>query len=95
MTVVRASDVGLRVVTDAGKGGTMKRVSASGLLALSIPERIALVEDLWDSIAAVPDAVLLTREQRKELDRRLEAYRKNPNAGAPWREVRKRIARDS
>jgi putative addiction module component (TIGR02574 family) len=44
------------------------------LHTLPIAERIQLVEDLWDSIAADQAALLLTDEQRAELDRRLDAY---------------------
>ncbi len=44
------------------------------LRTLPIVERIQLVEDLWDSIAADQVALLMTDEQRTELDRRLDAY---------------------
>jgi putative addiction module component (TIGR02574 family) len=64
---------------------------AGDILELSVAERIQMVEDIWDSIAAVPEAVALTEEQKKELDRRLEAYHLNPDAGSPWIEVRERI----
>jgi putative addiction module component (TIGR02574 family) len=64
---------------------------AADIIELSIAERIQIVEDIWDSIAAVPEAVALSEEQKKELDRRLEAYHQNPDAGSPWIEVRERI----
>ncbi len=69
----------------------MKNVSLSGVLELSVEERILFVEEIWDSIAAVPESVPLTEAQRKELDRRLEAYHKNPEAGLLWNEVKARI----
>jgi putative addiction module component (TIGR02574 family) len=61
------------------------------ILSLSVEERIQLVEDIWDSIAVVPEAVSLSEEQKRELDRRLEAYHRNPDAGSPWNEVKGRI----
>ena len=61
------------------------------ILRLSISERIQLVQDIWDSIAEVPDSVLLTGEQKAELDRRLDAYHKDPNVGSPWVVVRERF----
>ena len=64
---------------------------AADILELSVAERIQMVEDIWDSIAFVPEAVPLSEEQKKELDRRLEAYHRNPDAGSPWVEVRERI----
>jgi len=33
----------------------------------------------------------LTDDQKAELDRRLKAGRRNPNAGSPWEAVKKRI----
>ena len=69
----------------------MGKLSMGDIMEMSVAERILLVEQVWDSIAAVPEAVHLTDEQRKELDRRLEAYRENPEAGAPWDEVKARI----
>jgi putative addiction module component (TIGR02574 family) len=57
--------------------------------------RLKLVEEIWDSIAATPDALQLTEAQRAELDRRLDDYEKNPEAGSPWPEVKARILRRS
>ena len=71
----------------------MSSVSISDLLKLPVAERIRLVEAIWESIAAVPDSLKLSEAQRKELDRRWEAYEKDPSAGAPWAEVRSRISR--
>ena len=64
---------------------------AADILELSVAERIQMVEDIWDSIASVPEAVALSEDQKKELDRRIEAYHLNPDAGSPWIEVRERI----
>ena len=51
------------------------------LQELPVEERIKLVEDLWDSIAADQQALPLTAEQRAELDRRLDAYEADKNRG--------------
>lgn len=71
----------------------MKAVKRSDILSLSVPERILLVEDIWDSIAEFPQAVPLSDAQKAELDRRLEAYHRAPRGGSPWRVVRKRISK--
>ncbi|MDQ1638025.1 MAG: hypothetical protein QOF62_1364 [Pyrinomonadaceae bacterium] len=63
----------------------------SEILQLSIDERIRLAQDIWDSIAAVPEAISLTEAQREELDRRLAAYEENPDEGIPWEEFRKQF----
>jgi putative addiction module component (TIGR02574 family) len=68
-----------------------KTPKRSDLLSLSVPERILLVEDLWDSIAAVPEEVPLSDRQKAELDRRLHAYRRTPGRGSSWEAVLKRL----
>lgn len=69
----------------------MKQLSAADALSLPVPERIQLVEDIWDTIAETPEAVQLTEEEKSIIDERLETYHKNPNDGSPWEEVYKRI----
>jgi putative addiction module component (TIGR02574 family) len=64
---------------------------------LSIAERLQLVEDIWDSIAADADTETLpvTEEEKALLDERLAGLETNPAAGAPWAEVRVRIVNRS
>jgi putative addiction module component (TIGR02574 family) len=69
----------------------MSRLAKENILNLSISERIQLVEDIWDSIVELPEAVVLTDDQKKELDNRLDAYHLDPNEGSPWEQVRQRI----
>lgn len=56
----------------------------SDALALPVPERIALVEAIWESIACSDEAIQLSAAQESELDRRLAAARENPSTGIPW-----------
>jgi putative addiction module component (TIGR02574 family) len=58
-----------------------------GIDRLSIPERIALVQEIWNSIAAEVEQTPLTEAQRQEVDRRLAAHRANPQAAIPWEQV--------
>ena len=53
----------------------------ANLNTLPINERIKLVEDLWDSIAQDSAVLPLTKEQKLELDSRLEAYQFDRNKG--------------
>jgi putative addiction module component (TIGR02574 family) len=69
----------------------MKSITVNDLLDMPVAERLRLVEDLWDSIAEMPDKIELSEAQRKELDERLEAYHRNPEAGSPWKDVKERI----
>jgi putative addiction module component (TIGR02574 family) len=58
---------------------------------LSVAERILIVEQIWDSIAAQPEEIEVTQAQRDELDRRLAAHRANPSEGLTWEEVKSRL----
>lgn len=69
----------------------MKRQTATDTLNLSIPERIQLVEDIWDTIAAEADRVELTEEEKKVVDERLKMYHQNPKLGSPWEDIFNRI----
>ena len=64
---------------------------SSDILNLSVAERILLVEDIWDSVAEVPEAVELSEPDKAELNERLALYHQNPEAGSPWGLVKERI----
>ena len=55
---------------------------------LSIPERIRLVEEIWDTIAEENEAFELTDAQKRELDRRLESAQSNPGQSRTWDEIK-------
>ena len=59
--------------------------------SLTPEERLGLLEELWDSLAAAPEAVPLTDAQRAELDRRLDDLEREGPLGIPWDEVLSRI----
>ena len=69
----------------------MSKISLADVLELSVAERIQLAEDIWDTIPKASETPKITDAQRAELDRRLEAHRKNPDAGSSWEEVKARI----
>lgn len=66
----------------------MKKVKLSDILDMTFDERIRLVQDIWDSIAVFPEKLELTKEQREELERRLEVCHLDPEAGSPWEEIK-------
>jgi putative addiction module component (TIGR02574 family) len=75
----------------------MDTITISDLLHLSLDERLQLVEDLWDSIAAdaaeQPARLPVTDAQRAEILRRSEAHRRNPGEAIPLDEALERIER--
>jgi len=72
----------------------MKKITAVDTLELSIPERIQLVEDIWDTISSHADNVELSEREKKIIDERLEAFHQNPEMGSPWVDVYQRITRN-
>ncbi len=58
---------------------------------LSVSERIILAEKLWDSIVDENTPVDLSKKQKIELDRRLQAFLDDQDTGATWSEVKERI----
>lgn len=58
---------------------------------LSPAEKLQLVEDLWDDLAATPNDVPVHDWQKAELVRRHENLVKNPASALSWDEVKRRI----
>jgi putative addiction module component (TIGR02574 family) len=58
-----------------------------GIDRLSVSERLALIGEIWDSIAAEVEQAPLTEAQRLEVDRRLAAHRAHPQVAVPWEQV--------
>jgi putative addiction module component (TIGR02574 family) len=50
----------------------------SDIKKLSIPEKILLLEDLWDSIVPFESNISIPESHKNELDRRLQKHRKSP-----------------
>jgi putative addiction module component (TIGR02574 family) len=62
-------------------------LTALGIDKLNAAERIRLVGEIWDSIAAEVEAAPLSEEMKREVDRRLAAHRTNPEAAVAWEQV--------
>ena len=66
----------------------MSTVKKLDILGLSQSERILLAEKLWDSVAENQDSLEITASQKKVLEDRLAAYKKSPNEGSSWEDVK-------
>ncbi|MDY0221162.1 MAG: addiction module protein [Desulfobacterium sp.] len=58
---------------------------------LSSSEKLQLVEDLWDDLAASPSEVPMHEWQKEELARRKTNLRNNPASGLSWEDVKRRV----
>lgn len=66
----------------------------TNLTDLPIAEKLRLVQDLWESIAADASAVPVDREYLVEVEERLTQYRVDGERGSPVRDVVERIRRE-
>jgi len=58
-----------------------------GIDRLSVEDRIALAQAIWESIAAEPPPSFLTDAKRAELERRLADHKANPGDVVAWEQV--------
>jgi putative addiction module component (TIGR02574 family) len=61
-----------------------------GIDRLSVEERLALVQEIWDSVVADVERAPLTDAQSQELERRLADSLARPDAVTAWEEVKAR-----
>jgi putative addiction module component (TIGR02574 family) len=58
---------------------------------LTPSEKLQLVEDLWDDLAATPETVPVHDWQREELARRKANLTNNPASALSWEEIKRRV----
>jgi putative addiction module component (TIGR02574 family) len=58
---------------------------------LSPSEKLQLVEDLWDDLAATPEAIPVHDWHQEELAHRKVNLIQHPASGLTWEEVQRRI----
>lgn len=66
-------------------------MSPESVFDLSPSEKLQLVEDLWDDLAATPGEVPVHDWQKEELARRKANLMSNPASGLTWEEVKRRV----
>ena len=67
------------------------QININSIFDLSPPEKLQLVEDLWDDLAARPSDVPIHDWQKEELARRKANLMSKPASGLSWEEVKARI----
>jgi putative addiction module component (TIGR02574 family) len=67
------------------------RMNSASIFDLSPSEKLQLVEDLWDDLAAAPETVPVHDWQMQELARRKANLLKNPASGLSWEDVKRRV----
>lgn len=67
----------------------MPTVKSLGIDRLTREERLNLVHEIWDTIAAEQPAPRLSKALRQELDRRIAEDDANPDDVIPWEQVKR------
>lgn len=71
----------------------MNAALATEIGRLTAAEKLQLVEQLWDQIAASEDQLPIPDWHRQVLAEDEARYQANPTEGSPWPEVRARLFR--
>jgi putative addiction module component (TIGR02574 family) len=58
-----------------------------GVDRMTVAERIALAQEILDTVAAEQARPVLSEAKKRELDRRLAEHAANPNDIVPWEQV--------
>ena len=61
------------------------------IFGLTPSEKLQLVEDLWDDLAATPEDIPIHDWQKEELERRKTNLAANPASGLSWEEVKRQV----
>ena len=69
----------------------MSRAALTQILELPASDRVEIAQQIWESIIDRPEAIPLTDAQKAELERRWEAFQKNPDEGEPWEKVKRSL----
>ena len=69
----------------------MVKLDMDAIRKLSVPERLALVERIWDSISEDPDGLPISEAQLVEARRRLADHDADPSTAVPWTEAQARL----
>lgn len=62
-------------------------LKALGIYQLSTSERIALAQEILDSVFAEQPPPALSEAKRQELERRLKEHQANPADVIPWEQI--------
>jgi len=62
-----------------------------GIDQLNFEDRLALVEEIWDSIASEPANLPISETQKQLIDQRIADLNANPRNVLTWEEIKQHI----
>ena len=58
---------------------------------MSVPDRVWLAQDIWDSLQPSAEELPLTESQRRVINERLAEHDADPSTAISWDELQKRV----
>ncbi len=71
----------------------MANFSPNDFRSLSVPERLTLIEAVWESLEDRQDEIPLSDEHRALLDERIADMEANPGDGLTWEQLMAKLGR--
>jgi putative addiction module component (TIGR02574 family) len=71
----------------------MGEIKTDDIKAMTVEQRLDLIERIWDTLAETPEAIPVPDWHRRVLEERQQAFEEDPDAGASWDEAVGRITR--
>lgn len=72
----------------------MNSLFSEQILSLTVPEKLQLIAEIWDSVVIHAEQIPLSQSQKQELERRLSSYQDLENQGDDWKNVKTRILKN-
>lgn len=72
----------------------MSRIEISHILELPAAERVAIVQEIWESMLEKPENIGLTAAQGEELERRWIDLQQKPHDGESWADVKNSLLKE-
>lgn len=69
----------------------MMKLDMDAIRRLSVADRLALVEEIWESLSEDPGSVPVSAGQLEEARRRLAQHAADPSTAIPWEQAEKKL----
>ena len=69
----------------------MVKIDMDAIRQMSVPDRVQLAQDIWDSLQPSAEELPLTEAQRRIVNERLAEHDADPSTAISWDELQKRV----
>ncbi len=71
----------------------MVKIDMDAIRRLTVPERVRLMHEIWDSLSPSAETLPLTAEQKAIIDRRKAEHEADPDSAITLEELKARLTR--